>query len=149
MLCRTIWLHPNTHLTATVQRASDMETSAVIRLQQGQIQWSQSHTILLWLAERHVSIGDQEGHNYGPTWPNQLQTFLHVNKVIWMKASLEALIITLQWRETLPLLFPVASECECVGAQHKPRLHLHLLWTRDLFLDNDKRTHALFIHTWY
>lgn len=37
--------------------------------------------------------------------------------------------------------FPPSSykECECVGEQHKSRPHLHLLGTRDCYLNNDKQ----------
>lgn len=31
------------------------------------------------------------------------------------------------------------KECECVGAQHKSSPHLHLLRTRDPYLNNDNR----------
>lgn len=56
----------------------------------------------------------------------------------WIKEKVEPFIVAAR---VDAIFFPPSSykECECVGEQHKSRPHLHLLGTRDWYLNNDKQ----------
>lgn len=64
-----------------------------------------------------------------------------LNKVFWMNKREGGTIHRCSKGRRFFFFFPPSSykECECVGEQHKSRPHLHLLGTRDWYLNNDKQ----------